>query len=62
MLKMTQLNKVYRTEMVETYALRHFDLEVRAGEFVAVTGLRVRARPPSSPSPACSRPSAAGSY
>jgi putative ABC transport system ATP-binding protein len=38
MLKMHQLSKVYRTEMVETYALRHFDLEVRAGEFVAVTG------------------------
>ncbi|MFN7725911.1 MAG: ABC transporter ATP-binding protein [Rubrivivax sp.] len=38
MLKMHQLNKVYRTEMVETYALRQFDLEVKAGEFVAVTG------------------------
>ncbi|KPF48464.1 ABC transporter ATP-binding protein [beta proteobacterium AAP121] len=38
MLKMNQLNKVYRTEMVETYALRNFDLEVKAGEFVAVTG------------------------
>ncbi len=38
MLKMTQLNKVYRTEMVETFALRNFDLEVKAGEFVAVTG------------------------
>ncbi|HJV68614.1 ABC transporter ATP-binding protein [Ideonella sp.] len=38
MLKMQSLAKVYRTEMVETYALRHFDLEVREGEFVAVTG------------------------
>jgi len=38
MLKMTSLSKVYRTEMVETYALRNFDLEVRPGEFVAVTG------------------------
>ncbi|MFO1337861.1 MAG: ABC transporter ATP-binding protein [Burkholderiaceae bacterium] len=38
MLKMQSLSKVYRTEMVETYALRHFDLEVRPGEFVAVTG------------------------
>ncbi len=38
MLKMESLAKVYRTEMVETYALRQFDLEVRAGEFVAVTG------------------------
>ena len=38
MLKMQSLSKVYRTEMVETYALRDFNLEVRAGEFVAVTG------------------------
>ncbi|WP_374566681.1 ABC transporter ATP-binding protein [Ideonella sp.] len=38
MLKMQSLSKVYRTEMVETYALRNFDLEVRQGEFVAVTG------------------------
>ena len=38
MLKMQSLSKVYRTEMVETYALRNFDLEVREGEFVAVTG------------------------
>ena len=38
MLKMQSLSKVYRTEMVETYALRHFDLEVAPGEFVAVTG------------------------
>jgi putative ABC transport system ATP-binding protein len=38
MLKMHSLSKVYRTEMVETYALREFDLEVRTGEFVAVTG------------------------
>jgi putative ABC transport system ATP-binding protein len=38
MLKMQSLSKVYRTEMVETYALRNFDLQVQAGEFVAVTG------------------------
>jgi putative ABC transport system ATP-binding protein len=38
MLKMQSLSKVYRTEMVETYALRNFELEVKAGEFVAVTG------------------------
>jgi len=28
MLKMTGLSKVYRTELVETYALRDFNLEV----------------------------------
>ena len=38
MLKMQSLSKVYRTEMVETYALRDFNLQVGAGEFVAVTG------------------------
>ncbi|MCE7951596.1 MAG: ABC transporter ATP-binding protein [Xanthomonadales bacterium PRO7] len=38
MLTMTKLSKVYRTEMVETYALREFDIDVKEGEFVAVTG------------------------
>jgi putative ABC transport system ATP-binding protein len=38
MLKMTGLSKVYRTEVIETYALRAFNLEVQEGEFVAVTG------------------------
>jgi putative ABC transport system ATP-binding protein len=35
---MDKLQKVYRTEMVETYALRDFNLTVKEGEFVAVTG------------------------
>jgi putative ABC transport system ATP-binding protein len=38
MLKMTHLAKAYRTEIVETYALRDFSIHVREGEFVAVTG------------------------
>ena len=38
MLQMTGLSKVYRTEVVETYALRDFNLTVKEGEFVAVTG------------------------
>lgn len=38
MLQMDKLQKVYRTEMVETYALRDFNLAVKEGEFVAVTG------------------------
>ena len=38
MLQMTRLSKAYRTETLETYALREFDLAVREGEFVAVTG------------------------
>jgi putative ABC transport system ATP-binding protein len=38
MLRMTNLSKVYRTHMIETHALRGFDIHVRTGEFVAVTG------------------------
>jgi len=38
MLDMRQVSKVYRTELVETHALRSLDLQVRDGEFVAVTG------------------------
>lgn len=38
MLDMRQITKVYHTELVETHALRSFDLHVREGEFVAVTG------------------------
>ncbi len=38
MLKMTHLSKVYRTEVVETYALRDFNIDVQEGEFVAVMG------------------------
>lgn len=38
MLKMKHLQKVYRTQYVETFALRDFSLDVQPGEFVAVTG------------------------
>jgi putative ABC transport system ATP-binding protein len=38
MLVMKHLSKVYRTHLIETHALRGFDIEVREGEFVAVTG------------------------
>jgi len=38
MLKMSNISKVYRTELVETHALRELDLRVEEGEFVAVTG------------------------
>lgn len=38
MLKMTHLQKVYRTHLIETHALRDFSINVREGEFVAVTG------------------------
>jgi putative ABC transport system ATP-binding protein len=38
MLKMHDVSKIYRTDLIETYALRKFSLDVSAGEFVAVTG------------------------
>ena len=38
MLKMENIAKVYRTESVETHALRDFSLHVEEGEFVSVTG------------------------
>jgi putative ABC transport system ATP-binding protein len=38
MFQMKNLSKVYRTEMVETHAVRDLNLEIGAGEFVAITG------------------------
>jgi putative ABC transport system ATP-binding protein len=38
MLKMNKVSKVYRTDTVQTHALREFSLEVEEGEFVSVTG------------------------
>lgn len=38
MLQMTAVSKIFRTEQVQTHALRSLDLQVREGEFVAVTG------------------------
>ncbi len=38
MLKMNNIKKIFRTDLVETHALRDFSLEVNEGEFVAVTG------------------------
>ena len=38
MLRMQNLSKVYRTHMIETHALRGFEIHVKQGEFVTVTG------------------------
>ena len=38
MLNMDNISKVYRTDLIETHALREFTLNVTQGEFVAVTG------------------------
>ncbi|ABE56129.1 ABC transporter related [Shewanella denitrificans OS217] len=38
MLTMKNISKVFKTDLVETHALRDFNLTVNEGEFVAVTG------------------------
>lgn len=38
MLQMAHIKKIYRTELVETHALRELSVSVTEGEFVAVTG------------------------
>ena len=38
MLQMTSIQKIYRTELIETHALRNLNVSVSQGEFVAVTG------------------------
>ena len=38
MLQMHDVSKIYRTDLIETYALRRFSLQVSPGEFVAITG------------------------
>lgn len=38
MLKMTNISKIYRTELIETHALRDMNLHVKEGEFIAITG------------------------
>lgn len=38
MLKMENVSKIYRTDLIETHALRKVDLHIKEGEFVAITG------------------------
>lgn len=38
MLSMNNISRIYRTETIQTHALRDFSLNVQKGEFVAVTG------------------------
>ncbi len=38
MLTMKGVSKIYRTDLIETHALRDFSVEISAGDFVAVTG------------------------
>ena len=38
MLKMNNLSKIYRTELLETHALNEVNLSIDEGEFIAITG------------------------
>jgi len=38
MIQMQNVSKIFRTDVVETHALRDLTLKVEAGEFVAITG------------------------
>ena len=38
MIELRSVSKIFRTDIVETYALREFGLSIGAGEFVAITG------------------------
>ncbi|MFT4632025.1 MAG: putative ABC transport system ATP-binding protein [Candidatus Azotimanducaceae bacterium] len=38
MLSMKHVSKIFQTDLIETHALRDFNLQVATGEFVAVTG------------------------
>ena len=38
MLEMNNISKIYQSELVQTHALREFNLNVKEGEFIAVTG------------------------
>ncbi len=38
MIKLTEVNKIYRTDSVETQALENVNIEVRKGEFLSIMG------------------------
>ena len=38
MIKLTRINKIYRTDEIETQALQNVNLEVRKGEFLSIMG------------------------
>jgi len=38
MLKMQNVSKIFRTELIETHALRDVNLHIKKGEFVSITG------------------------
>lgn len=55
MIELRSVSKIFRTDIVETYALRDFGLSIGAGEFVAITGHSGSGKRHSSTSLACWR-------
>jgi len=41
MIKLMNINKIFRTDEIETVALEDVNLEVKKGEFLSIMGLRV---------------------
>ena len=41
MIKLTEINKIYRTNEIETVALENVNLEVEKGEFLSIMDLPV---------------------
>ena len=42
MIKLTGINKIYRTNEIETLALENVNLDVAKGEFVSIMSFRLR--------------------
>ena len=38
MIKLTEINKIYRTNEIETVALENVNIEVEKGEFLSIMG------------------------
>jgi ABC-type polysaccharide/polyol phosphate transport system ATPase subunit len=52
MIRLEEVEKVYRTDRIETVALTNVNLAVRTGEFISIMGRRVRQAPCSTSSAA----------
>ena len=52
MIKLTGINKIYRTNEIETVALENVNLEVNKGEFLSIMGPSGYGKQPA-PCPSC---------